>query len=196
MGFWIQSPGRRRAKRPQVAETAPGCRPCSYETASGRGFWLSRDPIEEQGGLNLYGMVGNDPISRVDPFGLWFEWLPIIGTIETAIRTHLSKYPGMKASDYPDPCAQRDHCFSRTQCVIEITKAQTRFATGFLVPNAVRAGIDIAIGILNARFGNIPATLLAGVDTAATIAVYGWGADKLKAAANEALKNCDKCKDP
>jgi RHS repeat-associated protein len=32
--------------------------------------WLNRDPIEEQGGLNLYGFVGNDAISRIDPFGL------------------------------------------------------------------------------------------------------------------------------
>lgn len=32
--------------------------------------WLSRDPKEEQGGLNLYGMVGNDAINRFDPLGL------------------------------------------------------------------------------------------------------------------------------
>ncbi len=25
--------------------------------------WLSRDPIAERGGLNLYGYVGNDPVS-------------------------------------------------------------------------------------------------------------------------------------
>jgi uncharacterized protein RhaS with RHS repeats len=34
------------------------------------GRWLSRDPIEEQGGINLYGMVGNDPVNRVDYLGL------------------------------------------------------------------------------------------------------------------------------
>jgi RHS repeat-associated protein len=37
------------------------------------GKWLSRDPIGELGGVNLYGMVGNDPNSYVDYFGLW--WL-------------------------------------------------------------------------------------------------------------------------
>lgn len=31
--------------------------------------WLSRDPIEEQGGLNLYGYVLNDPVNMVDPLG-------------------------------------------------------------------------------------------------------------------------------
>jgi RHS repeat-associated protein len=32
--------------------------------------WLSRDPIEEEGGLNLYGYVGNSPGSSFDPLGL------------------------------------------------------------------------------------------------------------------------------
>ena len=35
------------------------------------GSWLSRDPSGESGGLNLYGYVGNSPIDRIDPFGLW-----------------------------------------------------------------------------------------------------------------------------
>jgi RHS repeat-associated protein len=39
-----------------------------YNTQTGR--WISRDPIEEEGGLNLYGMVENDPINDIDPDGL------------------------------------------------------------------------------------------------------------------------------
>lgn len=34
-------------------------------------LWPSRDPIEEEGGLNLYGFVENDPIGSIDPHGLW-----------------------------------------------------------------------------------------------------------------------------
>jgi len=40
-----------------------------YNPSTGR--WLSRDPADEIGGLNLYGMVGNDPINSIDPLGLW-----------------------------------------------------------------------------------------------------------------------------
>ncbi len=35
--------------------------------------WLSRDPIGESGGINLYGFVGNNPANYVDPYGeSWF----------------------------------------------------------------------------------------------------------------------------
>jgi hypothetical protein len=33
------------------------------------GRWLSKDPIGEAGGLNLYGMVGNDPVNVWDLLG-------------------------------------------------------------------------------------------------------------------------------
>jgi RHS repeat-associated protein len=32
--------------------------------------WANRDPIEEQGGINLYGFVENDPVTKVDGRGL------------------------------------------------------------------------------------------------------------------------------
>ncbi len=34
------------------------------------GRWINRDPIGEAGGSNLYGMVGNNPVDTVDPYGL------------------------------------------------------------------------------------------------------------------------------
>jgi hypothetical protein len=40
------------------------------KTASGIPYWPSRDPIEEHGGVNLYGFVGNDGINKWDKLGL------------------------------------------------------------------------------------------------------------------------------
>jgi RHS repeat-associated protein len=39
-----------------------------YNPSTGR--WLSRDPINERGGINLYGMIGNDAVNGVDFLGL------------------------------------------------------------------------------------------------------------------------------
>ena len=39
-----------------------------YNPETGR--WLSRDPLGERGGLNLYGFVGNDAINGIDYLGL------------------------------------------------------------------------------------------------------------------------------
>jgi RHS repeat-associated protein len=39
-----------------------------YDPATGR--WPSRDPIEEKGGVNLYGFVGNNGVNRWDLLGL------------------------------------------------------------------------------------------------------------------------------
>lgn len=36
------------------------------------GRWLNREPIGERGGVNLYGMAGNDPVNRWDLLGL--DW--------------------------------------------------------------------------------------------------------------------------
>ncbi len=37
------------------------------------GRWLSADPLQESGGLNLYGFVSNNPLNSIDPAGL-FSW--------------------------------------------------------------------------------------------------------------------------
>ena len=39
-----------------------------YDPVTGR--WPSRDPIEERGGVNLYGFVGNDGVNRLDYLGM------------------------------------------------------------------------------------------------------------------------------
>ena len=46
----------------------------AYDPALQR--WLNRDPIGENGGINLYQAMGNNPVNNVDPLGLsWYDWL-------------------------------------------------------------------------------------------------------------------------
>ncbi len=35
----------------------------------GRSGWPSRDPVEETGGINLYGFAGGNPITQIDKLG-------------------------------------------------------------------------------------------------------------------------------
>jgi RHS repeat-associated protein len=37
------------------------------------GRWLSKDPIGERGGVNLYGMCGSDPVNFTDFLGFWTQ---------------------------------------------------------------------------------------------------------------------------
>jgi RHS repeat-associated protein len=60
-----------------------------YAPAIGR--WLTRDPLGEAGGMNLYAFVGNNPVNWVDPWGLelisWTEGEKIIKAGETWGKT-------------------------------------------------------------------------------------------------------------
>ena len=80
-----------------------------YDPVTGR--WPSRDPIEERGGLNLYGFVKNDAIDRIDSLGLawgnaravWhYYWgegeeVPLsrtghVGTVTDSIKSNMDKW--------------------------------------------------------------------------------------------------------
>jgi RHS repeat-associated protein len=83
---WPEDAG---AKEPQglpgdeVTKTASDVRYYGYRYYSPEmGRWISRDPIEEEGGINLYGMVGNDPVNQVDVLGL-DRW--VMGSLHTRI---------------------------------------------------------------------------------------------------------------
>ncbi|OVE75016.1 hypothetical protein BVX97_05800, partial [bacterium E08(2017)] len=53
---------------------------------AGMGRWLNRDPIAEQGGLNLYGFVGNDGVNDGDSLGLASFWVDNLDELITRVQ--------------------------------------------------------------------------------------------------------------
>lgn len=71
MLFLSRAGGRRVRVRSQNRRPRPGVADYGYryyDPVTGR--WPSRDPIEEEGGVNLYGFVGNDGVNEWDLLGL------------------------------------------------------------------------------------------------------------------------------
>jgi len=72
-GSHIQTIHRGRSRRPESTKLQRFCPGVAYygyryyDPNTGR--WPSRDPIEEEGGINLYGFVGNDGVSAWDFLG-------------------------------------------------------------------------------------------------------------------------------
>jgi hypothetical protein len=63
---------------PQALETHRVPKPNTTNIASDIPLWLSRDPIGERGGVNLYGFVGNDGVNHEDLLGLETWCYPLI----------------------------------------------------------------------------------------------------------------------
>jgi RHS repeat-associated protein len=102
-----------------------------YDPTSGR--WLSRDPIGEAGGENLYGFVGNDPVNQVDLFGFrtprtWSEYQEKLLTLINLLQLKQQRSPSVN-------CAP-------TACGAERTNATT-----------CGDDLDLQIAIINRELG-------------------------------------------
>jgi len=90
-GFCAGRATRARKNRAQVAQSRRVARGTATKTASGAhetglvyygkrfyspslGRFINRDPIEESGGLNLYGFCGNNSVNRWDVLGMYETW--------------------------------------------------------------------------------------------------------------------------
>ncbi len=52
------------------------------------GRWINRDPLEEQGGVNLYGFVGNNGINSIDLLGMML-YPSFYADLDSGWKTHL-----------------------------------------------------------------------------------------------------------
>jgi uncharacterized protein RhaS with RHS repeats len=91
------------------------------------GRWIQRDPIGEQGGLNLYRYVANDPLNFYDPYGLTAYPPGFVGPIRPGdyiTKTPPSNIPGGPFKFYRDSQNSRGGTFygpkqpdgTRAQC--------------------------------------------------------------------------------
>jgi RHS repeat-associated protein len=62
-----------------------------YDPVTGR--WPSRDPIEEQGGINLYGFLENDGLDAIEYLGLYPDYGSGWADIGKSIRVSASEKP-------------------------------------------------------------------------------------------------------
>lgn len=69
-GCPVRASGRSRGRALRGHGIATGWRVRPLKTVLGRSEWLSRDPIGERSGRNLYGFVRNIPLSLFDYLGL------------------------------------------------------------------------------------------------------------------------------
>ncbi|MFU8849275.1 MAG: hypothetical protein ACNA77_11240 [Opitutales bacterium] len=73
--FFATPTDRIRENRLSTRTSTKEKTPCTYETASGLPYWPSRDPIEEEGGYNLYVFVLNSPPQYYDARGEVAQWV-------------------------------------------------------------------------------------------------------------------------
>lgn len=85
-------------------------------------WWISRDPLEERGGINLHGYIGNNPINFLDSLGL-IEGSPNNIAKRKAINDIAKKYDG--STDWVKNAAKgpmKQGTYKCSQFVFDVTR--------------------------------------------------------------------------
>jgi hypothetical protein len=104
------------------------------------GRFISRDPLGEKGGLNLYGYVGNDPVNGVDPSGLFLENPE--AAVGLAIFT-AALAGGSEIANAPGPC---DKTYASQGPVPLVIGTATGVAAGLVAQKVVAPFLGSVLG--------------------------------------------------
>lgn len=115
-----------------------------YDTGTGR--WGNRDPIEERGGINLYGYVDNDPVDLIDPRGLFPHGYTPYNPPDDDDPTRPFKPPIMPDVPMP-PFWSTLSCFSKCMLLTQPVSLATGLRFG---PRAGAASIPARIAFCKA----------------------------------------------
>jgi RHS repeat-associated protein len=110
--------------------------------------WLNPDPLGEAGGINLYGFVGNNPLSYVDPHGEFAQILLIAAA--ALILAPNSTDVGAPPPEFPPPLSMYPPATEFIQ------EAGLKNIDGLTLGSSLRGGMQEEMAELNAGLITAP----------------------------------------
>jgi RHS repeat-associated protein len=151
-----------RVEKRQKTLKSRGLRPCVtdygyrwYDPLTGR--WPSRDPIEEEGGINLYGFVGNDGVNKLDIWGLRPPDENITNCVLKVFGGHGQFNPDGRTNTITDP-----RILDAVEVPVNINCAPCAAASVLSCSSARFCNINNPIPGTRLDNGNIPTTTVLG----------------------------------
>jgi len=106
-----------RKLAPQVVEAHRENRVTPTKTVSGIPYWLSRDPIAENGGINLYGYVYNNPVNYYDPHGLIADKVAVVATVGVIAAVGIGLFADAVLDGFEEGEKRRKKRDERNECI-------------------------------------------------------------------------------
>ena len=164
-----------------------------YEPVAGR--WMTRDPIEEWGGLNMLAFVCNCSVSTVDIAGMSIgDYIPIWSTFMSAIDLVIGHIPGQSSVDYPFVSPSECKCneeAAEASCIKAVEIKAIEYISEALKQLVTGVIVDAIVSVVGIKANFIVGGILAAnalVDMGLKSTIYS----KVMSGSNEAMKhNCD-----
>ena len=156
--------------------------------------WLNRDPIGEDGGVNLYAFCKNCPTTYVDIMGCGLDdYLPFLSTILAAIEGYLGHIPGSSTIDYSFVSPQDCKCNpsqAEILCEKKVKEEALQYVSSVLSSAAIARVTDFVVAIATVRADpRVSAAFFADGTLGTAINARAY-AKIMEGARNARAKNC------